>query len=109
MKGKLYKTSVQRVLVYASETWAMKIEDEQRLERAENAMIRWMCGVTLRDICAMKGLRKHLGIGSVMDVVRRGRLAWFGHLERRDSSYCVSNCRSMEVVGSRGKGRPMKI
>ena len=40
IKGKLDKTCVQRVLVYASETWAMKIEDEQRLERAENAMIR---------------------------------------------------------------------
>ena len=56
----------------------MKIEDEQRLERTENAMIRWMCGVILRDKCAMKGLRERLGIVSVMDVVRRGRLAWFG-------------------------------
>ena len=66
IKGKLYKTCVQRVLVYASETWAMKIEDEQRLERAENGMIRWMCGVTLRDKCAMKRLRERLGIVSVM-------------------------------------------
>ena len=49
----------------------MKIEDDQRLERAENAMIRWMCGVTLRDRCAMKGLRERLGIVGVMDVVRR--------------------------------------
>ena len=52
------------------------------MERAENAMIRWMCGVTLRDKCAMKGLRERLGIVSVMDVVRRGRLAWFGHFWR---------------------------
>ena len=72
IKGKLYKTCVQRVLVYASETWAVKIEDEQRLKRAENAMVRWMCGVTLRDRCAMQGLRERLGIVSVMDVVRRG-------------------------------------
>ena len=99
---------MQRVLVYASETWAMKIEDEQRLERAENAMISWMCGVTLRDNCAMKGLRERLGIVSVMDVVRKGRLAWFGHLERKDTSDCVSDCREMEVAGSRGKGRPVK-
>ena len=40
IKGKLYKTCVQRLLVYASETWGMEIEDEQRLKRAKNAMVR---------------------------------------------------------------------
>ena len=61
IKRKLYKTCVQRVLVYASETWAMKIEDEQRLERAENAMIRSMCGVTVRDVCneGIEGTPRH--------------------------------------------------
>ena len=66
IKGKLHKTCVQRVLVYASETLAMKIENEQRLERADNAMIRWMCGVTLREKSAMKGLRQRLFIVSWM-------------------------------------------
>ena len=41
-------------------------------------------------------------------IVRKGRLAWFGHLERKDTSDCVSDCREMEVAGSRGKGRPVK-
>ena len=53
--------------------------------------------------CATKELRERLGIVSVMDVVRKGRLAWFGHLKRKDASDCVSDCRNMEVVGSRGK------
>ena len=51
----------------------------------------------------MKGLRERLGIASVMDVVIKGRLAWFGHLERKDASNSVSDCRNMEVVGSRAK------
>ena len=75
IKGKLYKTCVQRVLVYASKTWAMKIEDEQRLKRVENVMVRWMCGVKLSYRCPMMGLRERLGIVGGMDVVRRGRLA----------------------------------
>ena len=103
IKGKLYTSCVQMVLVYASETWAMKVEDEQRLERAENAMIRWMCGVNLREKWAMKGLRERLGIVSVMDVVRKGRLAWFGHLERKDTSDCVSDCRNVDVVVAEAK------
>ena len=48
-KGRVYRTCVQSVMVYASETWAVRVEEEQRMERNENGMIRWMCGVTLKD------------------------------------------------------------
>ena len=40
---------VQRVLVYGSETWAIKAEDLARLRRAERMMVRRMCGVSLKD------------------------------------------------------------
>jgi hypothetical protein len=42
VKGKLYSLYVQCVMMYGSETWAMKVEDMQRLERAEKMTIRWM-------------------------------------------------------------------
>ena len=45
-KGKLY---VACVMLYGSETWAIKREDEQRYERNEMRMVRWMCGASLRD------------------------------------------------------------
>ena len=32
-----------------SETLAMRVEDMNRLERTERMMVRWMCGVTLKD------------------------------------------------------------
>ena len=32
-KGKVYKACMQRVLVYGSETWPMKVTDMQQLER----------------------------------------------------------------------------
>src|SRR6267154_4091303 len=40
VKGKIYRACVQRVLVYGSETWAMKVDDMQRLRRTENNMVR---------------------------------------------------------------------
>ena len=46
-------------------------------------MIRWMCGVALRDKCAMNGLRERLGIASVMDVMRKTRLAGLDILRER--------------------------
>jgi hypothetical protein len=36
VKGTVYKACVQRVLVYGSETWPMKVEDMQRLGRADS-------------------------------------------------------------------------
>ena len=47
VKGKIYRACVQRVLVYGSETWAMKLGDMQRLRRTKNSMVRWMSGVTM--------------------------------------------------------------
>ena len=110
VKGKIYKTCVQRVLVYGSETWPMKTEDLQRLERAERMMWRWICGVKLEDRRPSAELSKCLDVEQVADVVRRGRLRWFGHVERKSGEDWVSACRGF-VVGStrgRGRGRPRK-
>ena len=38
-------------------------------------------------------------------MVRKSRLGWFGHLERKDAGDWVSACRNMAVVGNVGKGR----
>ena len=47
------------------------MEEIRKLERAERMMIRWMCGVTLKDRCKSRELRKRLDIQDVADVVRR--------------------------------------
>ena len=61
-------------MVYASETWAVRVEKEQKKERNENVMLRWMCGVTLRDKVPTVELRRRFGTEGVVDVMRRGRL-----------------------------------
>ena len=42
------------------------------------------------------------------DVVRRGRLRWFGHLEHKSVDDWVSACRGLVVEGARGRGRSRK-
>ena len=49
-------------MMYASETWAVRVEEEQRMKRNENVMLKWMCGVTLRDTVPTVELRRRLGI-----------------------------------------------
>src|SRR5437867_10609628 len=65
-------------------------------------------GVTLKDRRRTKDLRKGLDIESVDRVVSRGRLRWFGHVERKGADDWVSECRRLEVVGGVGKGRNRK-
>ena len=67
-----------------------------------------MCGVKLSDRKANVELLSRLGIESVSAVVRRGRLRWLGHLERKDSDDWVSAWRSMVVESVKGSGRPRK-
>ena len=108
VKGKVYRVCVQRVLVYGSETWPMKVGDMQRLERTERMMVRWMCGVRLKNRISSEELNKRVGIESVAVIVRRGRMGWFGHLERKDKHDWVSACRDFEVAGQKKKGRGRK-
>jgi len=67
-----------------------------------------MRGVSLRNRLSVRELRSRLGIVAVLDVVGRGRLTWFGHLERKNPSDWVSSCRNVSVVGDRRRGRPQK-
>ena len=76
------------------------------MERNENVMLRWMCGVTLRDKVPTVELKRRLGIEGVVEVMRWGRLRWFGHVERKEVDDWVSACRNLEVADSRGRGRP---
>jgi len=44
----------------------------------------------------------------VTEVVRRGRLRCYGHLQRKDPSDWVSKCRDLAVDGQRCRGRSRK-
>ena len=45
-------------------------------------------------------------IEGVVEVMRRGRLRRFGHVERNEVDDWVSACRNLEVAGSRSRDRP---
>ena len=67
-----------------------------------------MCGVTIKDRISIAELRERLGICSVTNFVRRGRLGWFGQVERRSDRDWVKSCRSLKVSGEKVRGRSRK-
>jgi len=72
--------------VYSSETWAMRVEDMNRLERADRIMVRSMCGVLLGEEKSSDELLGRLGFVSAADVFPKSRLLgmdmWRGRIWR---------------------------
>ncbi|XP_065321545.1 uncharacterized protein LOC135928989 [Gordionus sp. m RMFG-2023] len=63
LKGKVYVSCLRSCLVNGGETLSMKVAHEAKLERTEMRMIRWMCGVSLKELRAIMGIEV---IGVVM-------------------------------------------
>lgn len=82
VRGHAHNACILSVLLYASETWAVKVDDIHQLVRNDNAMIRQICSGRLCEKIPMFDLRNPIGISSVGDVIRYNFLCWFGHLQR---------------------------
>jgi len=46
-------------------------------------------------------LRELLGLEPVSLMIKKSRLRWFGHVERKDDNDCVKHCIMWEVEGIR--------
>jgi len=64
----------------------------RRLEMAENAILRWMCGATFKERLRSAELMDRLGIECVEEMVSGGRLRWYRNMEHKDKSGWVSAC-----------------
>ena len=107
-KGIIYTTCIRPVMLYGSETWPTKVEDIRKIQRSEMRMLRWMTGVSLNERKSNKCVRSVLAIDDVGEVMRRNRLRWFGHVERRDELCWIKRIETLQVDGDGVKGRPRK-
>jgi len=78
-------------MLHGSETWPVRKENVVALQRAEMRMVRWMCGVTLKDRLPSKELRERLSIDDIELVLQQNRLRWYGHVLRKDDDW-VKKC-----------------
>ena len=65
-------------------SWFGPLKVNSWIHQWERMMVRWMCGVSLKDRKRSVDLYSLFGVQSVAEVVRRGRLRWFGHVERKN-------------------------
>ena len=80
MRGRLYSSCVRSSMLHGSETWPVRKENVVALQRAEMRMVRWMCGVKLKDRLPSKELRERLGIDDIALILQQNRRRWYGHV-----------------------------
>ena len=98
-------------MIYGSESRPM-LADVLKFERAEMQIIRWMCGISMKDRRTIKELRRLVGVQPITTTITNsGRLRWYGHLMRKSDEDWVKKCIMAEIeidredVHDRKKGR----
>jgi len=64
----MYSSCVQSSMSHRSETWPVRIENVVALQQAEMRMVRWMCGVKLKDRLPSKELSGLSGLQSLSPI-----------------------------------------
>ena len=67
-----------------------------------------MTGVSLSERKSNECVRNMLAIDDIGEDMRRNRLRWFGHVERRDELYWIKRIEILQVDGNGVKGRLKK-
>jgi len=108
MRGRLYSSCVQSSMLHGSKSWPVRKENVVALQQAEMRMVRWMCGIKLKDRFLSKELRERLGIDDIALVLQQNRLRWYGHVPQKEDDDWVKKCMEYEVEGLRPRGRPKR-
>ena len=74
LKSKLYKTVVRPAMVYGSECWALRKQEEQRLHTTEMKMLGWSQGKTRKDRIKNETIRGIARVTPIKSVLAQKRL-----------------------------------
>ena len=94
-------------MTYGSETRPLLANVGLKFEKAEMQMIRWMCGVSMKER-TYEELRKLIGVQSITTDIRGGRLRWYGHVMKKSDEDWVKKCMEYRVEGRRLVVRPRR-
>ena len=61
---------VRSAMCYVAEAWAMRSEEENRIETTEMRMLRMMCGKTLKHKARNQNIRKIVQVENIREYLR---------------------------------------
>ena len=93
---------VRSSMTSGSETRPLLVDVGLKFERADMQMIRWMCGVSMKDRRTSEELRRLLGVEPITTVYRSGSLGWYEM--RKGDEDRVMKCMEFRVECRRSVG-----
>ena len=107
-KIKLYKTLVLSTLLYGCESWTLTADSTKRIQAFENKCYRRMLGISWKDRktneFVQRGIKVRAGQQeNLIMIVKRRKLAWFGHISRHNS--LAKTVLQGTLEGGRKRGR----
>ena len=108
LKAKVYEAIIRPALTYGCECWAMKVTNKRKIATTEMRMLRGILGVSRREHMRNEDILRILHITPIDEVMRGGRLRWFGHVQRRDADNVTRRVMELAIPGARRRGWPKK-
>src|SRR5260221_4747570 len=107
IKMKVFKAMVIPILMYGSECWTMRKQDEKRILVTEMSWLRKILGVSRLQHIRNDEIRERTGMEiTLIDRIKARRLQWFGHVSRMDSNRIPYLSLNTKLKGTRSRGRP---
>ena len=104
----IYTTILRPILIYGCEAWVLTEKTKSKIQAAEMKSLRLIKGVTKFDRLRNDDIRKELKVDSVLDIIERSRLRWYGHVKRMDEERYPKKYLDWRPPGRRPVGRPRK-
>lgn len=104
----IYTTILRPVLLYGAETWTLTKRLQSKIQATEMRILRLIYGVTRRDRVRNETIRAALKVNSVLSIVERSQLRWFGHVIRMQENRDVKRMLDWNPDEKRLPGRPRK-
>ena len=109
-KYTIYNTLIRPVLLYGNETWVLTRREENQLLVFERKVLRTICGPKNENGVFRRRynfeLEREFNSPSVINVVKRNRLRYAGHMIRRPEDLPQKAIFIAKPQGTRRQGRP---
>ncbi|KAE9539532.1 hypothetical protein AGLY_004784 [Aphis glycines] len=111
IKRRLYTSLIRPVILYGSETWALRKSDENKFLILERRILRKIFGPIKDNIIGEWRRRKNIELqeifneNNIAETIKKKRLQWAGHAIRSQNSL-LRMVLEQNPVGKRPLGRP---
>lgn len=105
-KTRMYKTVIEPILTYGSESWTMANSDTSMINAMQMKSLRRIVKKTRRDRVRNERIREDLRIQSIQKTIEDKQLSWFGHVKRMDVDRKVRQFMEARPIGRNPVGRP---